>query len=120
MVVVGVRLHQVYDIESVDLVFPCVLDPKEVPLSEPVRAIVVLKKQVVFKVVDLHGLAQVRAFKSTLKHKSLVLSNGLLEFVVGLEVFIVSVEARASVFSGFVRRLFPWGWHSGAVTCRLL
>ena len=49
------RFHEVDNIESVDLVFSCVLCPEEVPLCISARAIVVFQEKVIFKVWYLYN-----------------------------------------------------------------
>ena len=56
MIVIGVRLHQVYDVEPVGGVFARVLHSEEVPLSVAVRPIVILQEEIVFGVADFHNL----------------------------------------------------------------
>ena len=73
LVVIRVGLHEIYDIEAVDLVFPRVLHPKEEPLGEAISAVVVLEVQVVFAVTDLDSLAKVSALKATFKNEGLIL-----------------------------------------------
>ena len=73
MVVVGVRLHEVDDIEAVNFIFPRVLHSEEVPLSEAICAIVVLQIQVILTVADFDCFAKVCTLKATFEDQSLVL-----------------------------------------------
>ena len=113
MIVVRIWLHIVHNVEAVDFVLDCILDAEEVPLGVAVGAVVVLKIQIVLKVVYLDSLAQIRALKPTLKYQRLVIGSRLFELVVGFEVLIVAVEARASILATHGGVFAPGGLLAG-------
>ena len=55
LVIVRVGFHQIDNVESVNLIFACVLDSEEVPLGKAIGAIIVFKKQIVLKIIDFHS-----------------------------------------------------------------
>eukprot|EP00354_Favella_ehrenbergii_P007736 CAMPEP_0170476818 /NCGR_PEP_ID=MMETSP0123-20130129/18159_1 /TAXON_ID=182087 /ORGANISM="Favella ehrenbergii, Strain Fehren 1" /LENGTH=314 /DNA_ID=CAMNT_0010748089 /DNA_START=652 /DNA_END=1597 /DNA_ORIENTATION=- len=67
LVIIGVGLHVVDDIEAVDLVFARVLDAEVEPLRVAVRPVVILQVQVVLKVRYFHRLTQIRRLETTFK-----------------------------------------------------
>ena len=71
MVVQTVRLHQVYDVESVHLAAFGVSDPKVEPLGELLRCapVIKLQLQIILKLPYLDRSLQVARLKSTLEDK---------------------------------------------------
>lgn len=59
MVIQGIRLHQVNDIESILLACSCVGDFEVVPLCVASCVVVWLEYQIIFVLVNLDGSAQV-------------------------------------------------------------
>ena len=81
-VVVGVRLHEVDDVEAVHFIFLCVLHSEVVPLRVALGSVVVLQVEVILGVADLDSLAQVPAFEATLKDECVIsLSAAIFELV---------------------------------------
>lgn len=68
MVIVRIGLHQIYDVETVDLVLPSVLNPEVVPLCLTIVAIVVLEVEVILKIAHFDCLAKISTFETTLEH----------------------------------------------------
>lgn len=68
LVVVGVRFHQINDVEPVSPVFASVLDSKIIPLRVALSPIVVFQIKIVLKVVNFDGSTQVARFKSRLEN----------------------------------------------------
>ena len=84
-VVVGVGLHEVHDIETVLFVFLRVKHSEVVPLRVARGAVVVLQVEVILGVADFDCLAQVAAFKATLKDECIIsLSAAVFELVIRL------------------------------------
>ena len=67
MVVVAVWLHEVHDVESIDLVLPDVLDSEKVPLRVALCRVISLKVQVILLVADFDDLPQVATLEPALK-----------------------------------------------------
>ena len=78
LIVVGVWLHKIDDVEAVLSVFSSVLNTEVVPLRVAVCTIVIFEVQVVFCIRYLDSLAQVTTFKSTLEYQRLILVFWLL------------------------------------------
>ena len=120
MVVVGIRLHEVDQVETVYFVFASVLNPKVVPLRVSVCPVVILQEQVIFKVINFHCLAQICTFEATLEYQSLVAIWDVFELVVGLQVLVISVQSR-TFFVTHAPLCFLTHWHLlGTVVLRLL
>lgn len=117
--VVGIRLHQVDDVKSVNFVFAGVLYAEVVPLRVACRSVIALQVQIVFVVGNLDRSAQVAAFEAALKDQCVIRDRCLFEFVVRLQVFVVSVEPRAFFIRCGVGFLAD-GSDVGAVCMRLL
>lgn len=58
--------------ESVSLVFSCILNSEEIPLAEALGAIIILKVAFILMRAYFHGFAEVSTLKSRLKLKCLV------------------------------------------------
>lgn len=84
MVVVRVWLHQIDNVEAIDLVFPSVVHFEVVPLSLTIIAVVVLKVEVVLEVAHFDCLAKISTFEATLEDEGLVLHLRLLQLVIWL------------------------------------
>ena len=108
LIVVGVWLHKIDDVEAVLSVFSSVLNTEVVPLRVAVCTIVIFEVQVVFCIRYLDSLAQVTTLESTLEYQRLILLFWLLQLVIWLQVLVVTVEARATLlhiqFTGFLAR----------------
>mmetsp|Transcript_5913 Transcript_5913/g.5318 ORF Transcript_5913/g.5318 Transcript_5913/m.5318 type:complete len:436 (+) Transcript_5913:557-1864(+) len=81
MVVQGVRLHQVNDVEVVGLVGFSVRDPEVVPLGVPAGVVVWLQDQIVLKLIHLNGSAEVAGLEPALEDEGVVV--GALHLVEG-------------------------------------
>ena len=66
------RLHEVDQVEPVRLVLASVLDSEVVPLGEALRAVVILKIQIIFEWPDFHSFPEVAALESGLKDQRFV------------------------------------------------
>lgn len=67
-----IGFHKIAEIESVRLILPGVLYPEVVPLREALRAVVILKEQIVLEWPDLHRLPEVAALEPGLEDEGLV------------------------------------------------
>lgn len=100
--------------ESVSLVFSCVLDSEEVPLAEALGSVVILEVALILVGANFHGFSQISTLKSGLKLECLIdwqtyngsfsvgcalrwlLNLRVVDSVVRLQLFIVPIEPRAS------------------------
>lgn len=72
MIVEGVRLHQVDDVEAVGLSGFGVAYPEVVPLSVAPGVVVRFKDQVVLEFVDLDCASQIARFEPRFKYECIV------------------------------------------------
>ena len=57
LIVGGIWLHEVDQIESIGLIFPCVFDSEVIPLAETLSTIIILEVAFVFKRSNFHDLS---------------------------------------------------------------
>ena len=70
MIVHGIRLDKVGDVEPVICVFLCVGEPKIEPLGVSLAVVIRFHSQIILEFTYLSGSFEIATFESTLKYKS--------------------------------------------------
>ena len=91
MIIARIRLHKIYDVKSIHLVFSRVLHSEKVPLSKAIRAIVIFEVEIVFTIANFDSFFKISTLKSALKDQGLVLVSRFLQLVKRAQAFIVAV-----------------------------
>ena len=124
LIVVRVWFHKVDDVEAIDFVLYSIFDTEEIPLSEAIRAIVILKKQIVLEIIYLDSPFEICTLESTFEDERFIVGNRLLQLIVWLQVFIVAIEPGSPLLTIHVHLaadgLLAGPWLLGAVAGRLL